>query len=261
MNKYSGSNFDDFLKEKGIFDEVSALTKKRLAALRAGEIVEVDDTSELPEDSTKPIDRFIQWFQQTVRSLFPSPFAVSTAGFGVLVLIIGGFYLGNHYFNQGLSGGSTGDKTQLSKLVPVSSEPVEPTLVKRTSKDAKVSSFGFGAFLKIPTNFPDQNIWNVIQKRSSHDPNGAKTLELLARVRIELWNQGKYTKGVVMHPSSGMIYPDSSVEILSASAEGETLEVSRYGVYFDEGLVPSGRIFVKFLEGGIDPYKFLNLPR
>jgi hypothetical protein len=48
MNKHSGSNFDDFLKEKGIFDEMSALTEKRLAALRAGEIVEVDDTSELP---------------------------------------------------------------------------------------------------------------------------------------------------------------------------------------------------------------------
>ncbi len=63
MNKHSGSNFDDFLKEEGIFEEVSALTEKRLAALRAGEVVEVDDTYELPEDSTGPIDLFFQWFR------------------------------------------------------------------------------------------------------------------------------------------------------------------------------------------------------
>ena len=34
-NQYSGSNFDDFLKEEGIFDEVSVLTQQRLEALQA----------------------------------------------------------------------------------------------------------------------------------------------------------------------------------------------------------------------------------
>ena len=33
MNKYSGSNFDDFLKEKGILEEVSAKAQKRLKEL------------------------------------------------------------------------------------------------------------------------------------------------------------------------------------------------------------------------------------
>ena len=69
MNKHSGSKFDDFLKEEGIFEEVSALTEKRLAALRAGEVVELDDTSEPLEDSARPIDLFFQWLQQTVYSL------------------------------------------------------------------------------------------------------------------------------------------------------------------------------------------------
>lgn len=32
MNKYSGGNFDDFLKEEGIFEEVMECTRKRLLA-------------------------------------------------------------------------------------------------------------------------------------------------------------------------------------------------------------------------------------
>ena len=34
MNKYSGGNFDDFLKEEGIFEEVLESTRKRLLALQ-----------------------------------------------------------------------------------------------------------------------------------------------------------------------------------------------------------------------------------
>ena len=32
-NKYSGGNFDDFLKEEGIYEEVSERTRKRVIAL------------------------------------------------------------------------------------------------------------------------------------------------------------------------------------------------------------------------------------
>ncbi len=34
MNQYTGSNFDDFLAEKGILDEVTAKAYKRLLALQ-----------------------------------------------------------------------------------------------------------------------------------------------------------------------------------------------------------------------------------
>ena len=34
MNKYSGSNFDDFLAEEGILEEVSEGAQKRLLALQ-----------------------------------------------------------------------------------------------------------------------------------------------------------------------------------------------------------------------------------
>ena len=41
MNKYSGGNFDDFLKEEGIFEEVTEYTLKRLLILQLGDIVKV----------------------------------------------------------------------------------------------------------------------------------------------------------------------------------------------------------------------------
>ena len=37
MNKYSGSNFDDFLVEEGILEEVSEGAQKRLLALQVEE--------------------------------------------------------------------------------------------------------------------------------------------------------------------------------------------------------------------------------
>ena len=39
MNKYSGSNFDDFLAEEGILDEVSAKALKRLLVLQIADIM------------------------------------------------------------------------------------------------------------------------------------------------------------------------------------------------------------------------------
>lgn len=39
MNKYSGSNFDDFLAEEGILEEVSAKALKRLLALQIADIM------------------------------------------------------------------------------------------------------------------------------------------------------------------------------------------------------------------------------
>ena len=94
---------------------------------------------------------------------------------------------------------------------------------------------------------------------------GAKNLELLARVRIKLWEQGKRTKGVIMDPSTGLIYSDSGIKILpdlrmSASVNSNS-KLSQYDAYFDDGFIPQGRISVEFVEGGIDPYEFLNLSR
>ena len=258
MNKYSGSNFDDFLREEGIFEEVDALTEKRLEALRAGEVVEIDDTSDFSEDLTGPVDRFFQWVRQVVHSFFPSPLAFGTAGFGVLVLVIGGFYFGNRYFGGGVPIPAgvpvPAGVARENGIVP---SQIEPQLVRGVGKELKASPFGFGAFPKIPTDFPDQNIWNVVEKRSVHDPDGARTLELLARVRIKLWEEGKRTKGIIMDPSSGLVYSDPNIKILPRTSP----DLPKYDTYFDEGVIPPEGIVVEFLKDGIDPYEFLNLPR
>ena len=40
MKEHTGSNFDDFLEEEGIFEEVSAKAHKRLLALQLSDIME-----------------------------------------------------------------------------------------------------------------------------------------------------------------------------------------------------------------------------
>lgn len=45
MNKYSGSNFDDFLAEEGLLEEVSARAQKRLLALQVEDIMQAANLS------------------------------------------------------------------------------------------------------------------------------------------------------------------------------------------------------------------------
>ena len=45
MNKYSGSNFDDFLAEEGLLEEVSARAQKRLLALQIEDAIKSSNLS------------------------------------------------------------------------------------------------------------------------------------------------------------------------------------------------------------------------
>ena len=45
MNKYSGSNFDDFLEQEGMLEEVSARAQKRLLALQINDILQAAELS------------------------------------------------------------------------------------------------------------------------------------------------------------------------------------------------------------------------
>ena len=55
MNKHHGSKFDDYLKEKGRFEKISALVQKRWEELKADE---PSETSEIIEKSPGPITKF-----------------------------------------------------------------------------------------------------------------------------------------------------------------------------------------------------------
>ena len=67
MNKHHGSKFDDYLKEKGRFEEISALAQKRWEELQADEL---SDASEIIEESPNPIARFFRWLRNAFSYLF-----------------------------------------------------------------------------------------------------------------------------------------------------------------------------------------------
>ncbi len=53
MNKYSGSNFDEFLREEGILEEVSERARKRLLTLQIKDIM----AESLDEERTEMLNR------------------------------------------------------------------------------------------------------------------------------------------------------------------------------------------------------------
>ena len=55
MNKFSGSNFDDFLDEEGLLEEVSERAQKRLSALQIQDIADKSlNKQNRPEDVLVP---------------------------------------------------------------------------------------------------------------------------------------------------------------------------------------------------------------
>ena len=133
-----------------------------------------------------------------------------------------------------------------------------------------VSPFGFGPYPKVPPDFPEQDIWDDVST-SSMSPDH----ELIARVQLELWNRGVYAPGAVFNSKYRLIYPilDDVVYVEwadSMGADGEPY-ISRWLTspavddgYFEDILkntLPPQLTVYEFPDGGIDPYKFLNLPR
>lgn len=59
-NKYRGSNFHDFLKEEGIFEEVSAIAQKELEGMHNKGEHGSDNSSQLPDNIRNRIGRFFQ---------------------------------------------------------------------------------------------------------------------------------------------------------------------------------------------------------
>ena len=140
----------------------------------------------------------------------------------------------------------------------------------------RVSLFGFGPYPEVPSDFPHLGIWDSVEREASRDPEMAENLELLARVRIKLWNDGKPTLGASIDPSSGLVYPNypNTVYVEWAEFVREEGMVERYAgrmsgapwpsefdeEYFAKGLIPPGITVIEYSAGGIDSYQFLNLP-
>ena len=62
-NKYNGSSFDDFLKEEGIYEEVTELAQKELANLQD------NDTAKFREAPPGRIHRFFQRLRHFLKQM------------------------------------------------------------------------------------------------------------------------------------------------------------------------------------------------
>ncbi len=71
MNKHRGSNFNDYLKERGISEEVSTLAQKRWDTLRAETTsLETENTTEAPDNPPKCTNRILHWLRHRINHLF-----------------------------------------------------------------------------------------------------------------------------------------------------------------------------------------------
>lgn len=70
MNKHRGSNFKDYLKEKGISEEVSTLAQKRWDTLRAEVPLETENAIEAPNNPLKRINRLLHRLRHRINHLF-----------------------------------------------------------------------------------------------------------------------------------------------------------------------------------------------
>ena len=147
--------------------------------------------------------------------------------------------------------------------------------------DAPTSPFGFGPYPEVPADYPFQErLWD----------NATPEHELLVRVRVKLWKQGTQTKGAKFDMNNGLIYlsipgviyvqwhyieegdPEFAGRRYAYRIKGHPNTVEKWkssyltdGRYepvdVNSGIAASDIKVYELPDGGIDPYKFLNLPR
>lgn len=157
------------------------------------------------------------------------------------------------------------------------------SFVKKAQKvltESNLSPFGFGPYPDVPADYPFQErLWE----------NATHQHELLTRIQIKLWKQGVKTKGAAFS-GNGLVYPTISgviyvkwVDIEKGDpnlvgrryagrvmGDGETIKKWQ-SLYLDkqqfertdvknDPKVSGIKVYV-LPDGGIDPYKFLGIPK
>ncbi len=133
------------------------------------------------------------------------------------------------------------------------------------------SLFGLGPYPPIPPDYPRQNVWDDLEECDRCDVGH----ELIHRVLIKYWNQGKKTSAGTFSNQNGKVYPLfketvyvkwSEVELEDGSTEtylGSYLchgSLADYEEAVENGTQPSWLKVVLHEDGGVDPYSFLDLP-
>lgn len=155
------------------------------------------------------------------------------------------------------------------KIEPSKSQSDVPAEIAET-KDVSVSPHGFGPYPKVPSGYPggeDPNFWTY---------DWPKDVELMHRVAMKLWEEGKQVVGGTM--SNGLVYPNYPNTLIvewktqktllgsrkvarkwQGSPETESFLQSHRGPLYESD-IPSWIKVIERKDAGIDPYEFLDLP-
>ena len=152
---------------------------------------------------------------------------------------------------------------------------VEEELVAHEEPPAppRMSLFGFGAYPEIPPDYREPDVWERIEEFAITDPSGAEVQELMARVCIKLWKQGRHSVGVSRDSQTGLIYPyypntayvrwawdvdENGHPVRYAAGVEGGADLAQYHHYFAEGEIPPHITVIDHEDAGIDPYQFLD---
>ena len=157
------------------------------------------------------------------------------------------------------------EETDTSDMPAVST--LEETSNDETTTEKLVSPFGFGPYPEIPVGFPYPNPWD--SEGLTH--RQAEISELLSRIHIKLWNQGKRPDGLSFE--DGLVYATypNTIYVEWDYVEIEDGTVERYPRYItagtlsevddallDEGIIPTGLTVIEHSEAGIEPYTLVG---
>ena len=140
----------------------------------------------------------------------------------------------------------------------------------------RVSPFGFGPYPQVPSDFPEVPIWeeDMDGRIAAYGGGLAKAAELMDRVLIKLWNQGRRATSASME--NGLVLPHyhNTVYVRWAYTEEPDGTMTRYAggitsgpdvprsvhdTISEAGVIPPGITVLDPDSNKIDPYTFLNL--
>ncbi len=141
----------------------------------------------------------------------------------------------------------------------------QSSLPKKKNAKVRMSPHGFGAYPQIPDGAP------VAEFEETDSVN----MELLGRVIVKAWNDGKRFEGAFIDGDTGKVYLNYSnvlyveysedideetgevtIEISSVTGAASTQEASRLVL---DGYTPPGYTLIDITEVGINPYDYLDL--
>ena len=186
-----------------------------------------------------------------------------------------------------LQGESESTQTEsTSTVLPPKEEPVDDFLAGLSTEEMQLlteevvearppreSIHGLGSYPEIPPDYPHQNLWEDLEN-DYYNGHANIEHELIHRVLIKLWNQGKKTESAVLDSDNGRVYPlykdivyvgyaelereDGSVEEYMSNYRSHSF-LQDYEQAVAEGTQPSWLKVVLIEDGGIEPYSFLGL--